>query len=157
MVIPFCKCENWYKFILYQFFLNNVFLRNKATIYCGQSGTPGGNRTHNGPLGGGCYIHLTTEVFILILSQTIRCETALLFPRPDNPFRKIGHSFPVFPSESDFAFPQKRISRFSARPSLPFFYIFLLYSFPRQIAIIFFAFLKFCPTNCCKTNSKVLL
>ena len=24
-------------------------------------GTPGGNRTHNGPLGGGCYIHLTTE------------------------------------------------------------------------------------------------
>ncbi len=25
-------------------------------------GTPGGNRTHNGPLGGGCYIHLTTEV-----------------------------------------------------------------------------------------------
>lgn len=51
MVIPFCKCENWYKFFLYQFFLNNVFLRNKATIYCGQSGTPGGNRTHNGPLG----------------------------------------------------------------------------------------------------------
>ena len=26
-------------------------------------GTPGGNRTHNGPLGGGCYIHLTTEAF----------------------------------------------------------------------------------------------
>ena len=63
MVIPFCKCENWYKFFLYQFFLNNVFLRNKATIYCGQSGTPGGNRTHNGPLGGGCYLHLTTEAY----------------------------------------------------------------------------------------------
>ena len=26
-------------------------------------GTPGGNRTHNGPLGGGCYIHLTTEAY----------------------------------------------------------------------------------------------
>lgn len=25
------------------------------------NGTPGGNRTHNCPLGGGCYIHLTTE------------------------------------------------------------------------------------------------
>ena len=25
-------------------------------------GTPAGNRTRNGPLGGGCYIHLTTEV-----------------------------------------------------------------------------------------------
>lgn len=24
---------------------------------------PGGNRTHNGPLGGGCYIHLTTEAY----------------------------------------------------------------------------------------------
>ena len=24
-------------------------------------GTPAGNRTRNGPLGGGCYIHLTTE------------------------------------------------------------------------------------------------
>ncbi len=24
-------------------------------------GTPCGNRTHNGPLGGGCYIHLTKE------------------------------------------------------------------------------------------------
>ena len=28
---------------------------------CVLFGTPGGNRTHNGPLGGGCYIHLTTE------------------------------------------------------------------------------------------------
>ena len=26
-------------------------------------GTPGGNRTHNCPLGGGCYIHLTTEAY----------------------------------------------------------------------------------------------
>ena len=32
-----------------------------TATFCGQSGTPGGNRTHNGPLGGGCYIHLTTE------------------------------------------------------------------------------------------------
>lgn len=28
-------------------------------------GTPAGNRTRNGPLGGGCYIHLTTEACIL--------------------------------------------------------------------------------------------
>ena len=35
-------------------------------------GTPGGNRTHNGPLGGGCYIHLTTEAFFgLILGVCI--------------------------------------------------------------------------------------
>ena len=29
-------------------------------------GTPGGNRTHNGPLGGGCYIHLTTEAYFIL-------------------------------------------------------------------------------------------
>ena len=28
-VIPFSKCENWYKFILYQFFLNNVFSKKR--------------------------------------------------------------------------------------------------------------------------------
>ena len=27
-------------------------------------GTPDGNRTHNGPLGGDCYIHLTTEAYM---------------------------------------------------------------------------------------------
>ena len=26
-------------------------------------GTPNGNRTHNCPLGGGCYIHLTMEAY----------------------------------------------------------------------------------------------
>ena len=30
-------------------------------------GTPAGNRTRNGPLGGGCYIHLTTEAYLLKL------------------------------------------------------------------------------------------
>lgn len=30
-------------------------------------GTPGGNRTHNCPLGGGCYIHLTKETSTLII------------------------------------------------------------------------------------------
>ncbi len=30
-------------------------------------GTPAGNRTRNGPLGGGCYIHLTTEARSLFL------------------------------------------------------------------------------------------
>ena len=29
-------------------------------------GTPAGNRTRNGPLGGGCYIHLTTEAYHII-------------------------------------------------------------------------------------------
>ena len=29
-------------------------------------GTPAGNRTRNGPLGGGCYIHLTTEAYFII-------------------------------------------------------------------------------------------
>ena len=29
-------------------------------------GTPAGNRTRNGPLGGGCYIHLTTEAYFVI-------------------------------------------------------------------------------------------
>ena len=29
-------------------------------------GTPGGNRTHNGPLGVGCYIHLTTGAYSLL-------------------------------------------------------------------------------------------
>ena len=28
-----------------------------------RNGTPGGNRANNGPLGGGCYIHLTTEAY----------------------------------------------------------------------------------------------
>ena len=36
-------------------------LPNEIKISFGSFGTPGGNRTHNGPLGGGCYIHLTTE------------------------------------------------------------------------------------------------
>ena len=38
-------------------------------------GTPCGNRTHNGPLGGGCYIHLTKEAnikFLLTLCITVR-------------------------------------------------------------------------------------
>ena len=36
-------------------------------------GTPGENRTHNGPLGGGCYIHLTTEAYAtaFIIHQSI--------------------------------------------------------------------------------------
>ena len=38
------------------------FIRN----YCWQHGTPGENRTHNGPLGGGCYIHLTTSAYSIL-------------------------------------------------------------------------------------------
>ncbi len=41
-------------------------------------GTPGGNRTHNGPLGGGCYIHLTTEVF-----DVMKTEKPRFSPYPD--------------------------------------------------------------------------
>ena len=43
--------------------ISSCFSEKKSTSYqrAFSSGTPGGNRTHNGPLGGGCYIHLTTE------------------------------------------------------------------------------------------------
>ena len=35
-------------------------------------GTPAGNRTRNGPLGGGCYIHLTTEAYLVIPPGILR-------------------------------------------------------------------------------------
>lgn len=41
----------------------------KANAPMSTNGTPGGNRTHNGPLGGGCYIHLTTEAYSILLHQ----------------------------------------------------------------------------------------
>ena len=37
---------------------------------CGIHGTPNGNRTHNCPLGGGCYIHLTMEAYAVCTSET---------------------------------------------------------------------------------------
>ena len=41
-----------------------VYTKNRVCASIpGENGTPGGNRTHNGPLGGGCYIHLTTEAY----------------------------------------------------------------------------------------------
>ena len=36
------------------------------TIFIAVSTVPCGNRTHNCPLGGGCYIHLTKETYIKI-------------------------------------------------------------------------------------------
>ena len=42
-------------------------------------GTPGGNRTHNGPLGGGCYIHLTTEVCLKMRKKSIASRTYLYY------------------------------------------------------------------------------
>ena len=42
-------------------------------------GTPGGNRTHNGPLGGGCYIHLTTEVCLKMRKKLIASRTYLYY------------------------------------------------------------------------------
>ena len=50
----------------------NRFKQKKATRGCSiLFGTPCGNRTHNGPLGGGCYIHLTKEANIkLPLTRT---------------------------------------------------------------------------------------
>ena len=41
-------------------------------------GTPAGNRTRNGPLGGGCYIHLTTEAYLVIPREYV--VAALLVP-----------------------------------------------------------------------------
>ena len=52
-----------------------------------RNGTPGGNRTHNGPLGGGCYIHLTTEAY----SGSKRRR---VLPAP--PVRRAGTGAPFF-------------------------------------------------------------
>ena len=48
-----------------------AYANKKARIFYGLFlfGTPGGNRTHNGPLGGGCYIHLTTEAYWILISR----------------------------------------------------------------------------------------
>ena len=53
--------------------------KSKGRIF----GTPGGNRTHNGPLGGGCYIHLTTEA---------------CFPRDPRRGNTSGYVFPAIPA-----------------------------------------------------------
>ena len=45
-------------------------------------GTPAGNRTRNGPLGGGCYIHLTTEAFISLTSARREYFVASLLVPP---------------------------------------------------------------------------
>ena len=45
-------------------------------------GTPGGNRTHNGPLGGGCYIHLTTEAYYRIASRRQAFACSGYLPKP---------------------------------------------------------------------------
>ena len=73
-VIPFCWIVKFSGItrILYQFWKISpkyCCRKEKTTISCGQSGTPGGNRTHNGPLGGGCYIHLTTEAYWILLHE----------------------------------------------------------------------------------------
>ena len=44
-----------------------VYTKNRVCASIpGENGTPGGNRTHNGPLGGGCYIHVTTEAYFIL-------------------------------------------------------------------------------------------
>ena len=72
--------------VLYQGDLSNVarFLRKKNEnlylIYV-LIGTPDENRTHNCPLGGDCYIHLTTEAVIckyIILFFAQKCNDFLL-------------------------------------------------------------------------------
>ncbi len=35
-------------------------------------GTPDENRTHNCPLGGDCYIHLTTEAYFFVSGLSLR-------------------------------------------------------------------------------------
>ena len=44
-------------------------------------GTPDENRTHNCPLGGDCYIHLTTEAYLTLtfLLYSFFCEIAIVF------------------------------------------------------------------------------
>ena len=63
--IPFARQTDYIRLtaITYQSFgldKNKALVSASALFF----GTPGGNRTHNGPLGGGCYIHLTTEAYI---------------------------------------------------------------------------------------------
>ena len=40
-------------------------------------GTPCGNRTHNGPLGGGCYIHLTKEALSVNLCYYLSLQVVI--------------------------------------------------------------------------------
>ena len=56
-------------------------MRLHALCICG---TPGGNRTHNGPLGGGCYIHLTTEAYDVLPPRhggKTKYYSTILFPK----------------------------------------------------------------------------
>ena len=49
-------------------FCSHFTHREKTEVLnLGLFGTPAGNRTRNCPLGGGCYIHLTTEAHLLKL------------------------------------------------------------------------------------------
>lgn len=45
------------------------FIEKKQPGGCFFHGTPWGNRTLNCPLGGGCYIHLTKEAYMLFDAQ----------------------------------------------------------------------------------------
>ena len=56
------SCVRFYVFR--EYFKNEIeyiYTKAKATENRSLFGTPCENRTHNGPLGGGCYIHLTKE------------------------------------------------------------------------------------------------
>ena len=52
-------------------------------------GTPGGNRTHNGPLGGGCYIHLTTEAYKVLIYQRFPPRRVSAAFRRRKPFGRV--------------------------------------------------------------------
>ena len=51
--------------VLISILLHKKAVRKKWTAF----GTPWGNRTLNCPLGGGCYIHLTKEAYMLFDAQ----------------------------------------------------------------------------------------
>ena len=64
-------------------------------------GTPGGNRTHNGPLGGGCYIHLTTEAY----SDSKRGAFCLLRPCGGRVRARLSFTILYFREKSNDFFP----------------------------------------------------
>ena len=68
-------------------------MRLHALCICG---TPGGNRTHNGPLGGGCYIHLTTEAYDVLPPRhggKTKYYSTILFPKKQIILRKATQHF----------------------------------------------------------------
>ena len=70
-------------------FLQVIFHRAKSEAL--RFGTPNGNRTHNCPLGGGCYIHLTMQAYSILSCPIKRKQRNTLY-FPALPLgRMVGH------------------------------------------------------------------